>query len=279
MLQLGLIGAGIGRSSAPRLHIFLGELYGVPLDYRPIDSEQVPEFDFAATLANCAETGFRGVNVTHPFKEKAHQRVAIADPSVARIGAVNTVTFDAGGWQGTNTDYTGFAQAYRHRFGQAAPGTVLLVGTGGVGKAMAFALATLGAQTLWLYDLDHDRAVNLQGTLAAAGIRAVVIEKDDFPDAVRQADGLINGSPIGMYQHPGNAFPESTIGGQRWAFDAVYTPLETAFLICAKAQGLAIMTGYDLFLFQGFDAFRVFTGVTVNPAEAMDKFPPPQPVT
>ena len=278
MIQLGLIGSGISRSSAPRLHVFLGELYGVPLDYRRIDSELEAGFDFAAALARCAKTGFRGVNVTHPFKEEARRRVQIADPSVARIGAINTVTFDAGGWQGTNTDYTGFAQAFRNRFGDAAPGTVVIAGAGGVSKAMGFALGQLGVTRIQLFDVLQDRAVDLAAALTAAGIAASAVDAASFTDAVKAADGLINGTPIGMWKSPGNPFPKSAVGGQRWAFDAVYTPLETEFLKDARTHGLDILSGYDLFLFQGFDAFTVFTGVQVDPADAMRKFPlPPQP--
>lgn len=275
MIQLGLIGAGISKSSAPRLHAFLGRMYGVPVDYQRIDSNEIADFAFTEALTRCADTGYRGVNVTHPYKEQARKRVEVPDPSVARIGAINTVIFEAGGWQGFNTDFSGFAGAYRHRFGNASPGIALIVGTGGVGKAMAFALARLGASEIWLHDVERARADALAATLKSAEIGASVIEEGGLADAMRKADGLLNGTPLGMYQHPGNAFPVAAIGGQRWVFDAVYTPLETEFLKCAKAKSIDILSGYDLFLFQGFDAFTIFTGVAVDAEAAMKAFPPP----
>ena len=67
--------------------------------------------------------------------------VTIADPLVRAIGAVNTVVFAEDGPQGFNTDYSGFMAAYRAVFGDKPPGTVCLIGTGGVGKAVAFGLA------------------------------------------------------------------------------------------------------------------------------------------
>jgi shikimate dehydrogenase len=278
MIQLGLIGASISKSSAPRLHVFLGQMYGLPVDYRRIDSSEIADFDFAEALARCAEEGYRGVNVTHPFKELVRKQVEVPDPSVARIGAINTVTFEATGWQGFNTDFSGFSGAFRHRFGKASPGIALIVGAGGVGKAMAFSLARLGATEIWLFDIDKARADGLAATLDAAGIKAAVIGADGLRAAVKQADGLLNGTPIGMWKSPGNPFPVEAIGGQRWAFDAVYTPLETEFLKCAKAKSIDIMSGYDLFLFQGFDAFTVFTGVAVDAEAAMRTFPPPDPI-
>lgn len=278
MIQLGLIGEGISKSSAPRLHEFLGKLHGLPVSYIRIDSHETPDFDFPEALKTCGDNGFRGVNVTHPFKERVRSLIDVPDPAVARIGAINTVVFDADPPRGFNTDYTGFHGAFRHRFGDTAPGKVLIVGTGGVGKAMAFALARLGASGIWLYDIDTGRADGLSRTLGDAGIDAAVIGGEDFHSAVQAADGLINGTPIGMWTNPGNPFPTEAIGGQRWAFDAVYTPMETEFLEAARARSLDIMSGYDLFLFQGFDAFEIFTGVSVDPTEAMAKFPPPETI-
>ncbi len=275
MIQLGLIGAGISKSSAPRLHIFLGRMYGLPVDYQRVDSNEIAGFTFEGAISRCAKEGYRGVNVTHPFKEVVRQKVEVPDPSVARIGAINTVIFEPAGWQGFNTDFSGFAGAFRHRFGKASPGKSLIVGAGGVGKAMAFALARLGASEIWLYDVEAARAEALAATLKAAGIAVKVIGADGLKDAMRKADGLLNGTPLGMFQHPGNAFPADAIGGQRWAFDAVYTPLETEFLKCCKAKSLDILSGYDLFLFQGFDAFTIFTGVAVDAEAAMKSFPPP----
>lgn len=277
-MRIGLIGEGIGRSSSPRLHKFLGKLYDVEVDYHLMDSNEIPGFDFDVTLKTCAERGFRGTNVTHPFKALAHAAVRVDDPYVARIGALNTVTFDAGGWRGANTDFTGFVKAFRHRFGSAEPGNALIVGTGGVGKAMAFSLAQLGASDIWLYDIDAAGANRLAATLKEAGIQVSVVAGGDLHAAVEKADGLVNGTPIGMWTHPGNPFPAGSIGGQRWAFDAVYTPLETEFLKAARAKSLDIMSGYDLFLFQGFDAFEIFSGVAVDPTEVLATFPLPEQV-
>jgi shikimate dehydrogenase len=67
-----------------------------------------------------------------------------------------------------------------------------------------------------------------------------------------------------MYEYPGSAFPEKYIGKQRWAFDAVYTPLKTEFMFACEQHNLSCITGFDLWIYQGLDAFTLFTGVTVN---------------
>jgi shikimate dehydrogenase len=60
---------------------------------------------------------------------------------------------------------------------------------------------------------------------------------------------------------------DSVLAGRSWAFDAVYTPEDTPFVIAARARGLAILGGFELFLFQGVDAFRIFTGHEVDAGE------------
>jgi len=67
-----------------------------------------------------------------------------------------------------------------------------------------------------------------------------------------------------MHGYPGSAFPASAISDQEWAFDAVYTPLHTEFFTTCKSSGLDCLSGFDLWIFQGLDAFSVFTGVDVK---------------
>ena len=67
-----------------------------------------------------------------------------------------------------------------------------------------------------------------------------------------------------MNQYPGCPFDVDLLGGQKWAFDAVYTPVETAFLRTATKSGIEVMTGFELFFFQGIEAFEVFSGAEID---------------
>ena len=94
----------------------------------------------------------------------------------------------------------------------------------------------------------------------------MVLTTDTVDEAVIGADGLINCTPIGMSGYPGTAIPKRLLGSQQWAFDAVYTPVETEFLTGARACGLDTISGYELFFHQGLDTFRIFTGRSVDAA-------------
>jgi len=263
-LRLGLIGDNIRASRSPLLHRIAGEMLDIPTVYdRLIPADLGESFD--AVFADCAATR-RGINVTYPYKEVAARKVTVEDPLVRAIGAVNTVLFEAEGPKGHNTDFTGFKAAYARVRGDAAPGTVLMIGTGGVGRAVAFGLAGLGAATLRLIDRDRAKAEALASELGAAAPAMAVEVAEEAEAAAEGADGLINCTPLGMEGYPGSPLPRAAMARASWAFDAVYTPENTQFLIDAAAQGLHVISGWELYFYQGVHASRLFTGQGLDEA-------------
>ena len=265
-VRLGLIGVGIGRSRAPQLHRLAGQLCGIPVTYDLIALESDSPEAFHSALAACGTGGYAGVNVTHPFKERAAQVVRDLPEHLRRLGAVNTIRFEEGvAARGFNTDYTGFKRAFQSGFAQRAPGVVAIVGAGGVGRAIAFALMDLGVSGLRLFDADKSRCERLMLALQARADARVVVCAS-LEEATASAQGLVNATPLGMHHHPGTSIPAVLIGAQSWAFDAVYTPTRTRFLEDALAAGLEVLSGYELFFYQGVDAFEAFTGMRVDEA-------------
>jgi shikimate dehydrogenase len=261
-LLLGLIGDSIAQSRSPLLHRLAGAQNGLAVRYdRLVPAEMGRDFD--AVFDQCAGAGYRGVNVTYPYKERVIARLTIPDPLVRAIGAVNTVLFGECAPEGHNTDHSGFIAAYRAARGEAAPGAVCLIGTGGVGRAIAFALVALGAQEIRLVDRDPARATALAADLRAAG--ATGVRQDaDAEAAARGATGLINCTPVGMGGQGGTALPAHAMPGADWAFDAVYTPTDTRFLGDAAAAGLSVIPGWELFFWQGVHAWSLFSGLPLD---------------
>lgn len=255
-LLLGLIGDAIAQSRSPALHVAAGRQAGLHVRYDRLVPGQLGQ-NFETVLAGAQAAGYRGVNITYPYKERVLPLVRLSDPVLESIGAVNTVTFDAAGPQGHNTDYTGFKAAYRNAFGATSPGSVYLLGTGGVGRAIAFGLADLGAEELILMDMDPGKAAALAHDLKTAfpDLRIATECEDTQP-----LDGLINCTPVGMDGKPGNPMPAWAIGAASWAFDAVYTPKDTEFLTEAAARGLTTLSGWELFFYQGLHAWTIFSG-------------------
>jgi shikimate dehydrogenase len=259
-IRLGLIGDNIAGSRSPDLHRLSGRATGLDVTYGLfVPAER--QADFTTVFAQCRDGGMRGVNITYPYKERVAALVTIPDPEVARLGSINTVVFEAGGALGYNTDYVGFTAAYRAAFRSQPPGRVAIVGAGGVGRAIAFALAALKASELRLVDADQARARALADALQRLPRPPTRITiASDVADALGEANGVVNCTPVGMTGHPGSAIDAGLLRGRRWAFDAVYTPVDTQFLGDARRAGLATISGYELFFHQGIEAFELFTG-------------------
>lgn len=264
-IHLGLIGDNISRSQSPRLHRLAGAQNGRRVVYDIlVPAERGLSFD--ALFDWVRQNGFHGVNVTYPYKERATRKVTVDDPLVRGIGAVNTVVFDADGPHGFNTDYSGFIAAYRRERGDTAPGPVVLIGAGGVGKAVAFGLVALGLTEIRIADLDLTKAQALAAALAVASPGLITVVGTDPSALSAGASGICNCTPIGMAGQDGTPFPAEHLAGTEWVFDAVYTPVDTRFLQDAGAAGSQIISGYELFFAQGVDAWSVFTGLPLDSA-------------
>jgi len=259
--RLGLVGSGIDMSLAPAFHVLAGKLVGIEVSYEliPRDPTLAPELgDFMRRLA---ADGYEGVNVTVPFKTWASQAAAEPSTDVVATGVANTLLLGPDGpTHAYNTDMSGFTWAYRRRFGHEPPGTVAVLGAGGVGTATAAALVDLGATALRIYDVVPDRSRTLARLLGQRGPAVRVEVATSAEGAVDGVDGLVNGTPVGMSWNPGTPVELSSVGRQRWIFDAIYSPIETPLMVRAAAAGLARITGFDLFLGQAIDAFGIFTG-------------------
>ncbi len=262
-LKLGLIGDNIAQSQAPRLHHLAGRLVNLAISYERLVPREL-EAGFEEIFAGCEANGFRGINVTYPYKELAATKVKIVDPVVRAMGAVNTVLFERSGPVGFNTDYSGMIAAYRSVRGDRAAGRVCMVGAGGVGKAVAFALLKLGLERLWIVDLDWRKAEDLAARLNAVSPGISVSVSNDIEAIAAHADGLVNCTPVGMVGHEGTPLPRKQMRRGQWAFDAVYTPVDTQFLTDAVAEGLTAISGYELFIHQGIDAWQIFAGRPVD---------------
>ncbi len=267
---VGLIGSGIQASRTPAMHEREGDEQGVRYTYQKIDLdalglsvEALPDLLLAA-----ARMGFAGLNITHPCKQAVIPLLDELSPDAEALGAVNTVVLRGGKRRGENTDWWGFAEAFRRNMADAALGRVVLLGAGGAGAAVAHALLTLGVQHLTVHDTDTDRAAALAGRLADRFGRGRAVVGTDLAAMIAEADGLVHCTPTGMTAHPGLPLPATLLRPALWVAEIVYFPIETELLRLARAQGCRTLDGGSMAVFQAVEAFRLFTGITPD-AERM----------
>jgi shikimate dehydrogenase len=254
----GLIGAPIASSAAPAMHEQAAAALGIRCHYQLIEVANADAETLQALLDGVRRLGFAGVNVTFPYKEAVIPLLDELSPGASIIGAVNTVVVRGGRLVGYNTDTTGFARAVGDLVAGSNRGAVALIGAGGVGKAIAFALASLGVTELNIFDADRAKAEALSSQLHG---RLTARVADDVAGTLQAVVGVVNATPVGMLPDRGMAVPEALLHRGLWVADAVYTPLWTPLLVAAKARGAGIMTGRDLAVYQAADAFELFTGL------------------
>jgi len=155
-------------------------------------------------------------------------------------------------------------RAFSHHDVELDGRDAVVVGAGGAGRAAAFALADAGA-TVHVANRTAERAVEL----AAAVPGATGGGLDDLGDRIAGADVLVNATSVGMDEPEATPVPADHLHGDLAVLDAVYAPIETRLLREAAAAGATTIDGAWMLLFQGIEAFEIWTGADA-PVEAMN---------
>ena len=267
---VGLIGAGIKASLTPAMHMSEGRAHNFAYEYRLIDTEQ-PEMaasSLSALVEAAERAGFSGLNITYPFKQAVLSELTELSDDARALGAVNTVVFHRGKRTGHNTDWWGFAEAFKRDFANAARNVVVLVGAGGAGAAVGHALLTCGAAELRIVEADGPKGMALADELAGRFPGRRVSGGWSATDAAKGADGIVNATPVGMVKLPGTPIASTLIRPENWLIDVIYFPLETDLLRHARALGCRVANGRGMAVFQAVKAFERFSG-RVADAERM----------
>jgi shikimate dehydrogenase len=261
---IGLIGANIMKSLSPALHAEAFAAAGIEGYYHVMDVDVLTGRKLPQLIEAVKTAGFCGTNVTFPFKQEVLSLLDEVDREAAQIGAVNAVTIAPDGrTKGYNTDRRGFRRSFEEGLEQASAeaATVVLIGAGGAGRAVAFALMDLGVATVVVHDRDAKQAATLLADLTTHYGAARCRLADNLEGDIAEADGVINATPVGMLGFPGNPVPVAALHGGHWAADVIYTPIETAFIKAAAAKGARVLTGGGMCVHQAAETFRLFVGI------------------
>ncbi len=251
----GVVGWPVRFSRSPLMHRFWLSRYQIDGAYVPLPVAS----DFELAVRGLRAAGFRGVNVTKPYKEAAFAVCDTVEPSARRAGAVNTLVFDEAGITGSNTDGFGFL-AGLGAAGVAVGGRrVLVLGAGGAARAVCAGLIEAGA-TVTIANRSRARAERLAEALPGLA----VLDWDQRCEAVADHDLLANTTSLGMAGSPPHDFDFSSARPSLVVADIVYVPLETALLAAARARGHRVVGGLGMLLHQGRPGFEAWFGAPVR---------------
>lgn len=247
----GLLGNPVGHSLSPPMHEAAYDELGMEARYVTFEPDQTGLGD---AIRGADALGIAGLNVTIPFKQDALE-VVTPDDLATRIGAVNTIDFSGSGPPtGYNTDAVGALRALRDHEVTLEGARAVVVGAGGAGRAIAFGLADAGA-TVAIANRTEPKAHSLAEEVPGATGDGLA----ELGQLVANADVVVNATSVGM-ETDVSPVPADALHGDLAVLDAVYRPLETRLLRDAADAGATTVDGAWMLLYQGVEAFEIWTG-------------------
>jgi len=259
----GLLGNPVEHSLSPAIHNAAFEKLGLNYAYLafPVEEENLEN----AIRGIRALGHIRGFSVTIPHKVSIIPLLDSVETTAKHIGSVNTIIKDHGLLVGSNTDASGALQALRQGGVNLAGQRVVMLGSGGAARAIAFGLCVegnIGDLTLLGIDdkertaLAEDLREKTQTTIADHSLNSETLEP-----ALANAHLLIHCTPIGMHpkiEH--SCVPKELLHPGLTVMDIVYNPLNTQLLQDAQAVGGRTIQGIEMFLHQAVGQFELWTG-------------------
>ena len=262
-----LLGSPVAHSISPLMHNEAFQL--LDLDYTSLCFE-VNEETLPAAVDGLKACGIRGFNLTMPNKNKIVELLDELSPAARLIGAVNTVVNDDGHLTGYNTDGVGYMQAVKDAGYDITGKTITIMGAGGAATAICAQAALDGVEKIHIFARETSRfwdrtqklAENINSTLPC---KAVLHENRDtaaLAQAISESALLLNATSVGMAPNTEGTIIEDTslYHPDLIVSDVIYNPRETRFLKEAREAGCRTFNGMYMLLYQGAEAFRLWTG-------------------
>ncbi|MBI5584702.1 MAG: shikimate dehydrogenase [Deltaproteobacteria bacterium] len=244
----GVIGYPLGHTLSPVLHNAAFQAVGLNAVYLAFETG-----DLRGALAGMRALGIRGLSVTIPHKTAVIPLLDEVDELAEKIGAVNTISNREGRLIGSNTDALGALKAL-HEKTELAGKRGLIVGAGGAARAIGFLLKEQGVR-LTLANRSQEKGKALADFLDCPCVSLEEIGKV-------QPDLLVQTTPVGMFPRPDDCLlkPKDLKKGMV-VMDVIYNPLETRLLRLARERGCIPISGLTMFMHQGAEQFRLWTGL------------------
>jgi 3-dehydroquinate dehydratase/shikimate dehydrogenase len=254
----GVIGDPVGHSLSPLIHNRAMRTLGFNGLYVPF---RVPRGELQSFVESFREVPVDGYSVTIPHKEAAARLALYKDSAVETMGAANTLVASEGGFAAHNTDAQAAVESLRAALppgadglpGQLGTRTVLILGAGGVARAIAHALRAEGC-ALTITNRTFERGQELAEKVGCKNVdwagRHNII-----------CDTVVNCTSVGM--HPNldeSPLHSSFLKPGILVFETIYTPETTMLIREAKVRGCQVLTGVDMFVRQAGLQFKLFTG-------------------
>ncbi|MFH0934647.1 MAG: shikimate dehydrogenase [Pseudomonadota bacterium] len=262
--KYAVLGNPISHSKSPLIHTLFAEQTGQDMSYEAIE---VPLDGFAATVRRLRDEGYKGCNVTVPFKFEAYELCDELAPRAQDAKAVNTLLFRDGRVLGTNTDGSGLLNDIQNNLGfKLMWKDVLLLGAGGAAAGVLWPLFNAGVG-IDIANRTLDKAQALAEEFKEAG----TVRARSYADlAGRQYDLVINATSSGLKDEL-PPLPQGLFKPGALAYDMMYGR-ETPFMAFARRQGAShISDGLGMLVEQAAEAFFIWRNVRPDTGPVLEK--------
>jgi shikimate dehydrogenase len=179
-----------------------------------------------------------------------------------KLGAVNTVVIEKGKLRGFNTDGYGFAKAVEEEFNFTLKDKrILVLGAGGVGRAIAVKCALAGASKVFVANRTTAKIDPIAKELAATKtqFKALALNLKELRAVIGDVDLMVNATSVGLYEGESLDLEPSLFSPRLFVYDTIYRPAETQLLQMAADAGAKVANGTSMLLHQGAKAFELWT--------------------
>lgn len=254
-----LVGYPVAHSVSPAMHNACFRAMGLDYEYRlaPVESGKLPDF----MRDEMRDVRVRGCNVTIPYKVDVMGYLAEVDEAAEAIGAVNTVLNDGGMLRGYNTDHSGGVRALEEEYGDLTGTNVIILGAGGASRALIYGIG-LKARSITVLNRNPFRSKALVDHFRSDSSASLTHGSlGELKDYVGSADILVNTTPLGMSPHSDQTpVPAELLHRDLLVYDLVYNPIKTRLMRDAESVGAKTLSGLKMLVYQGSEAFRLWTG-------------------
>lgn len=261
----GVIGNPVEHTMSPTIHNTLAEKLSHNLVYVPF---RVEKGEVVTAVKGACALNMLGINVTVPFKSDVIPALSEIDELAEKIGAVNTLVRVKSGFKGYNTDMPGLYRAMCSEGVMLEGEKVVLLGAGGVARAVAFLCASKNVSKVYMLNRSLERAIAL-----AREVNVKVGREFVYPMALSDYEQLpdekflaIQATSEGMYPNVGRAVIEDEAFYQKihTGYELIFNPTNTRFMQLVRAQGGRAFHGLKMLLYQGIIAYELWNQVSVS---------------
>lgn len=276
---LCLIGSPVGHSKSPVMYNYSFEKMGLDYIYLAFDIsvEKVPD-----AIAAMKTLKMRGANVTMPCKSEVVKYMDELSPAARIIGAVNTIINDNGKLTGHITDGVGFVRSLKEEGVEVKGKKLTILGAGGAATAIQVQCALDGAKEISIFNIKDEffekakiTVENIKKEVPECNVNLYDLEDEQkLNEEISASDILINGTSVGMHpnEEQTNVKDTSVFRKDLVVADAVYNPKKTKLLKDAEAAGSKIVGGLGMLLYQGAEAFKLYTGLEMPVEEVKELY-------